>query len=398
MKVGRNKRGGSEEFDPRDNAVRSREAGAQLKKKTKRSAQFGKRTISIVLSLLVIAGALLTALIIMRSNNDTVQVARFATNVKSGTIITSNLFEAVEMTQEDFNRIGTRTYVDANGNEQTANNLLKYADISKYVGSNNLYAQSYFTDGTLAFTDMFTTEKLIRSEWTKSVEPGYEYYTMDLSELTDVYTPIFFPGSHIRIRMSHEVTYDPTDPDAVRRIENLRSAIAAKERAALSGGYIRGESKILDALYAGDISSAGAGNGFGQSAYQEAGTTITISEVIWDDIIVIDMLNSANESIFDLYLDLLDMPVSTRIKYLETKLNDDGNDLKSQVTPSKIVFVVTREEASDLLEFENLDVELKVTVLETEDHDYDLFKQFTEVGNQVQAMIDNHPTTSFGSN
>lgn len=349
-----------------------------LNPKAPRKVMVGKRTLSIVACIVIIGGCLLLARSVLNQQSAKIQIVTIKSDAGPSTLVTEDMLVPVEMVAEDFKNFGQVSY-NKNGEKVSEQIYVEWSKKDELVGK---YLTYYSFAGSPLTTRMVTKETLVRSAWIDKVEDNMEFYTMTFGE-KDVYTPVFYPGVHLRIRMTYDVPKES--------YSEIREKIREKESQILAGSYVaNGESVIVEQLQAkGSIATSG----FGEGTDAE---TLPLSEVIFDDIVVVDMLNNSQESIFDLYVELMGMPIDKRIEYLKTTIVDQGStDFKIKVTPASLMFVTTREEATRLSEFEQMGAELKYTVLNQTDEDYNLMTQFTEIGNQIQSYIDNAPSTSF---
>lgn len=348
--------------------------------KPKASVSIGRRTAAMLVSGLIIATCLISARLIQSREAETVLIVESKGNLTPGTLVTEASVSPKEMTRADFERWG-EVEVKKDGKLVKEQQYITWDKRSAVL---NQFANIYIPKGTPLKTTSVVKELAVRSPWLKNVEPGMEVYTMNFS-VKDIYSPIFYPGAQVRIRMVYDVP--------VESAAGIKSEIDKKEKLLQSGKYVAtGDSIIVSALQ-GDT-YADAGGVFGTSNTNQK--TVPISEVVFDKITVVDMLNNSNESVFDLYLDLIGKPVSKRIEYVKTSIaNSDTTSFRQKVTPSQLVFVVTREEANTMTIFENLNATLKYTVLPETGEDYSLMTQFTELNSQLQSFIDNAAVSSF---
>lgn len=359
---------------------------AKLKKKNGTS-YFGKRAMSIFLSIGIILACFVMANVVLSKQNEMVNVIRIPTDLPIGTLITERNIESFGITREDYEKLGTVTYMK-NGEKVTEQILIPYRDKTSVL---NKYLDSYVKAGSLLTTRMYVDKLASRSAWIEKMKDyakDYEIYTMRFSA-RDVYDPIFYPGCTLRVRMVYKVP--------LSQVTDVQTAIAQKEAAIKSGSWEMGKSgensAILNAIKKQTTSSGS--NGF-SSEIKEEEDTIPMSEIVFNEITVVDMLNSAGESIFDLYYDLLSLPLQQRIEYVTTEISKSStNEFKSRVTPASLVFSVSRDEATMLAEFENLGATLKYTILPSTEEDYNLMTQFSEISSQIGSYIDNAPVTSF---
>lgn len=354
------------------------ERSMQLNKKASKQVGMGKRTLSLLMSGAAVVGCLAFSFFITKQQSSKVLVTVATQAIGQGTLINETMLDSKEMDLIDYESFGTRN-TEENGEKKSENVYVLWEDKDLLL---NKYSQMYIRQDQILTKEDITDEVLVRSPWISKVESGKEIYTLKFAA-DDIYSPIFFPGSHVRVRMIYSV---PSE-----NVLEIKQRISEKEKRKESGQYISGdgESIIMDALQNNEFS----GNiGFGENEK----STVPVSEIVFEDMVVVDMLNGSRSSIFDLYYELLSMPVDKRIEYLKTTIEDEGQQsFKSKVQPTYITLVTTKEESTMLSEFELLDAEKKYTLLVTDTEEYNLMKQFTEMGTQIQSFLDNTNVSSF---
>lgn len=357
---------------------KQRDTGA-FKQKSSRAVSFGKRTGALIVSALIVLSSFGAAIFLMNQQAEKVTVVRLKNDIGPGALITEASIEPYDMVNEDYLNLGMQTSTQDGNASESGQTFIKWADREDIL---NKYMSIYAYQGTILSTRMVVDDLLVRSPWIEGVDEGMEIYTMGLTS-QDVYTPIFYPGAQIRIRLVYNV--DVEDAPAIK------AKIDAKEAQMAAGTYFAtGESVIMDSMQQNEMDSSEIGFTSGNAKQ------VPLSEVIFDKITVVDMLNNSDESIFDLYTELLGMPVEDRIAYVSTQIEGNGtNDFKRKVTPAKLVFSVTRDEATSLAEFEALGGNMKYTLLPDNNEDYSLMTQFSELSSQIQSWMDNAPTSSF---
>ena len=350
-----------------------------LKQKSSKAVSFGKRTGALIISALIVLSSFGAAIFLMNQQAEKVTVVRLKNDIGPGALITEASIEPYDMVNEDYLNLGMQTSTQDGNASESGQTFIKWADREDIL---NKYMSIYAYQGTILSTRMVVDDLLVRSPWIEGVDEGMEIYTMGLTS-QDVYAPIFYPGAQIRIRLVYNV--DVEDAPAIK------ARIDAKEAQMAAGTYFAtGESVIMDSMQQNEMDSTEIGFTSGNAKQ------VPLSEVIFDKITVVDMLNNSDESIFDLYTELLGMPVEDRIAYVSTQIEGNGtNDFKRKVTPAKLVFSVTRDEATSLAEFEALGGNMKYTLLPDNNEDYSLMTQFSELSSQIQSWMDNAPTSSF---
>ena len=89
----------------------------------------------------------------------------------------------------------------------------------------------------------------------------------------------------------------------------------------------------------------------------QAESTITKNAMLFNSVVVLDILNANGESIFDLYYQLLALPKSTQLKTVAT------DEFKEQVVPKDILLNVTPEEADRYMSIQSKSPQYLMTLL-----------------------------------
>ena len=90
---------------------------------------------------------------------------------------------------------------------------------------------------------------------------------------------------------------------------------------------------------------------------------------------------------------LLKLPINERVAYLKTGIGDNkvSNSWANRVTPQTITFIMDKNSASRLAEFEQTGGTIKYTILpdkaDSEDQ-ANLMSQFVELSNQINTVTE----------
>lgn len=242
---------------------------------------------------------------------------------------------------------------------------------------NGRFVSDYIPAGTTLRRDMFTSKNISTNPWLENIpidENGnpYEVYEMVLDE-NDVYTGLLMPGTKVRIRAIAEINSEYAD--------EVRSALVQKglsEQDGISSIF----QKYL-ALSSTKLTSTSLAN------------TVPISEIIVDKIRIVDMENSDNESIFSVYMALMGMSYQSRMQLLGTSITDadSANEFRDRVKPTKLVFVLDKDDATALSELENLSgVKFKYTILvdNSEEEGSDIYSQINNISDSIYNFTESY--------
>lgn len=86
-------------------------------------------------------------------------------------------------------------------------------------------------------------------------------------------------------------------------------------------------------------------------------TTVTKNDMLFNNVVVLDILNGSGDSIFDIYYRLLALPKSEQEETVATE------EFKAQVQPAEILLNVTPEEADNYMSISNKSPKYMITLL-----------------------------------
>lgn len=238
------------------------------------------KIIAVVLSLVVIV-----ALGTWLTNADqemqkVISVVRLKESLGVSEIITDAVIEKYDMYLKEFNQYGT---IEIGGEQKRA--IVLWDERDKVVGN---YAAYYLREKTILFWDSMIYNKEKRNPY---------LYKMDNKELlkfdadAGMFGEILIPGDIINVR----ATYKEID-----------FSLPPEELILLSDGY--------------------------------EPPTITVSDMLFNEVVVIDMLNGSGQSIFDAFYDLMSK------SQIEQEQLIQSSDFKSKITPASFLFSLTAEE------------------------------------------------------
>lgn len=327
--------------------------------------------IPLVFLLLMIATA--------RSQQREIGVIRVKSDLLAGDVIITEgenaNVEEFMMLEQTYNTLGKTTYV-SDGKEVTKQIMVLWEErdrVSDKYMTAYTQAGAYLTERHVTDTTTLTNPHLA------SVPAGNEIYTLPF-DVKGVDTQLLMPGTAIRVRLVLQVKSEAK--------QAIQEAVTTKDEDLVDNGIESaedGSSVILD------MGSEVMGSEF------DVGTgTVPVAEVVFEKVIIIDMLNNQQESIFNIYTALLKMPLDERTKYLETTIEDPNTNFQKRVTPSSLVLSLNREQATTMAEFENIaNGVIKYTILPQEGED-ELLSQFFEISEQINNFIKDSPGSSLG--
>lgn len=331
-----------------------------------------KKTLSLALYVIAVVAVLMVARLFLNAQQDTVSVIRLKTDMLSGDVLSASDIEEYSMLKKTYDTLGQATYM-SDGKQVTTQTMLTWDKRDEVIGK---YMTAYTQAGQILTSRHITDETTTRNPWLALATAGQEVYTMSFNA-SDVNTSLLYPGCHMRVRLVVTAQNDGSISAPINT-----SSSADGETAASAADFIDNISSI-------------AGNTEGVNIINEGTVTkysseVPVVELVFSDLQAIDMINSANQSIYELYMALLRLPLDQRTDYLNTRLQDNetANQFRSMVTPSRLVFLLTKEQADMLAQFENLpNADFKFTILLTEDENDNIVSSFIDISSQINTAL-----------
>ena len=260
--------------------------------KVNSSGRAKSRLFGLLIAIALIVFVCILTAISSAENRKTVSVVRLKESVSANSMITENMIEEYEMYYKEFEQYGVVSFSDGSRKKS----VVTWEDRDMIV--NQRYSAYYLRGGTVLFWDSTIKEQTKKNSYLYSMDGELLNIQMNTTDFGDMVVP----GDTLNIRARYtKVNYDLPSEDQYRL-------------------------------------SSRSGN---STAVQE-----TVTEMLFSEVTVLDMLNSSGNSIFDIYYDYI-----SKSKAQQNALLNDEDFLKS-VTPKTILLEVTAEEADRFLEME----------------------------------------------
>lgn len=344
---------------------------------TAKSAQ--TKMLGIMLGGLIVLLALVFFLTTQQQQQ--VEVVTLNQAVMTGDVITEDMLVKYNMLKKTYDEMGVQSFTDEEGNKVQENVYILWKDREEKAV--NMTVSNYVKDGSVLTTRDLTTKQVSRNPWLEGIDPEDEIYTMSF-DAGGVNSRLLMPGTRIRARLVYNVP--------VEDLNAIRNEITGKE-----------ESSDEDSIVSSSV-LMGYGSSSQTPQFDENGNLISygsstlsgevaVAEIVIDNITIADMRNGDGESIFEIYSSLVKMPLAERMAYLTTSVSDPdtATDFQNRLTPVDLTFIVDKESANMLAEFENTEgATLKYTILpgygtDISESALELVQQFGEVSNQISS-------------
>lgn len=275
-----------------------------MKVKSNTAGRAKSRVIGVFIALATIVFVCVVTSISASENKKVVSVVRLKDNVSANSMITEDMIEEYDMYYKEFEQYGVVNFSDGTKKKS----VVTWEDRDSIVG--NRYAAYYLRGGTVLFWDQTVREQTKKNSYLYSMDGELLNIKMNTEDFGDMVVP----GDTLNIRARYQkVNYDlPTEEQYKLTTEE--------------GGTVQA-------------------------------VTIPVTEMLFSEVTVLDMLNSEGNSIFDIYYDYI-----SKSKEEQAALLADSEFLTS-VEPDTILLEVTAEEADRFMEIEANDAEYLMTLL-----------------------------------
>lgn len=275
-----------------------------MKVKSNTAGRAKSRVIGVFIALATIVFVCVVTSISASENKKVVSVVRLKDNVSANSMITEDMIEEYDMYYKEFEQYGVVNFSDGTKKKS----VVTWEDRDSIVG--NRYAAYYLRGGTVLFWDQTVKEQTKKNSYLYSMDGEL----LNIKMNTDDFGDMVVPGDTLNIRARYQkVNYD----------------LPAEEQYKLTteeGGTVQA-------------------------------VTTPVTEMLFSEVTVLDMLNSEGNSIFDIYYDYI-----SKSKEEQAALLADSEFLTS-VEPDTILLEVTAEEADRFMEIEANDAEYLMTLL-----------------------------------
>lgn len=275
-----------------------------MKVKVNTAGRARSRLFGILIAIAMIVFVCILTSISASENKKTVSVVRLKDNVSANSMITEDMIEEYEMYYKEFEQYGVITFSDGTKRKS----VVSWDDRDLIV--NNRYAAYYLRGGTVLFWDSTVKEQTKKNSYLYSMDGELLNIQMDTKDFGDMVVP----GDTLNIRARYEkVNYDLPSEEQYK--------LTVKDNG------------TVDAI------------------------STQVTEMLFSEVTVLDMLNSDGNSIFDIYYDYISKSKSQQNALLKS------DEFLQSVEPKTILLEVTAEEADRFMEIEANDAEYLMTLL-----------------------------------
>ena len=310
-------------------------------------------------------------------NNQVVEVVRMATHKGLGDMVLASDFSPKEMSRDEYEKGTSQQIIDGNGATVIVQSeYVLWENRHQYV--NNFY--NYMVNVGQEFLTTTTSADLqFKNPMIEAMEYGKEIYQLPIQP-EDIYLQMLYPQTTLKLRVAFEApTYLMPEISKALDGKTVYDGTSVVQEILIEVGYVVSGSDIQE--------------GENQFINDMDERTIQVSEIIFNELVAIDMIASNGESIYEVYMELLSMPIEERIPYLSMSFeNDVSGQFRQRVTPTALVFDLSEEQATKMYEYEMNEYDIRYTIVKTETTS-DMLQGLVEVSQQLKEQLKKEATT-----
>lgn len=278
-----------------------------LKVKASNESRAKNRLIGIILAICLIVFVCVMTAISSAENRKTITVVRIKSNISipANALITEDMLEPYEMYYKEFQQYGTMKFSDGS----VRSTIVMWSDKDLVVGKR--YAAYYLRNNTVLFWDSTLSDTAKKNSYLYSMSG--ELLNIQMNTVND-FGDMVVPGDTLNIRAIFST-----------EVYNLPSETAYK----------------LTTETGGSVSSV----------------TMEMNELLFSEVKILDMLNGAGNSIFDIYYDYIAMTKAEQEACLANQ------DFLISVQPASILLEVTAEEVERYMRMQKAGASYQITLL-----------------------------------
>lgn len=288
-------------------------------KRVQPNKNFVKKMIAVIVSILV----LIVSYVIINNSTKEIKNTVSVIRIKNSKGIPAQTV----ITKDDVEKYDI---VEREYNED----MISADNIDNVIGT---YAAHYLRKGTILYKDQIVAEVSKKNEWLYELDDDYEVLTLPYNYL-ECGGDILVPGDRIRIRATYE-TEEPNED--YMQFSDDPNQIDYKYK----NSYLR-------------------------------------TQVIFDSIVVEDLLNANSHSIYEVYKEVLKLPEDQRSKAMKSQ------EFIKSIQPKALVLSGTKEQINKYAKYSNLESKkLIITILSRKNSDA-VIDQLPTLAKEVESWIE----------
>lgn len=277
--------------------------------KANNASRSKNRLVGIIIAACVVIFICVMTAVSSAEMRKTITVVRIKEDspLSANALITDDMVEAYDMYYKEFRQYGTMKFSDGS----TRSTIVRWGDKDLVLGQR--YAAYYMRGGTLLFWDSTIKDQTRKNSYLYSMSG--ELLNIQMNTTQD-FGDMVVPGDTLNIRATYNTTLYNLPTELEYRLNATTMAVGTGE-----------------------------------------GTPITKNDVLFSEVTILDMLNAAGNSIFDIYYQYI---ASTKEEQ-QAMLQDDG--FLDSVKPASILLEVTAEEVERYMLMQSQGASYQMTLL-----------------------------------
>lgn len=279
-----------------------------VKIKANNASRAKNRLIGIILAACLIVFVAVMSAISSAETRKTITVVRLKndTPISANALITEDMVEAYDMYYKEYEQYGTMKFSDGT----TRSTIVRWSDRDAVLGKR--YVAYYLRGGTILFWDSTLSDQTRKNSYLYSMDG--ELLNIQMNTVND-FGDMVVPGDTLNIRATYTTT-----------IYNLPTE--------------------TEYIYSSETGATG-----------NSGVEFERNDMLFSEVSILDMLNSAGNSIFDIYYDYI-----SKTKQEQAALLADDGFLQS-VQPASILLECTAEEVERYMYLQSKGARYQITLL-----------------------------------
>lgn len=273
--------------------------------------------------------------------------------------------------------------------------LVLWEDAQGIVGK---YIAMDAVKGQYISYDFVSDSRTMANPWIQNLDEDAQLYTIQFDPYT-TYNQLLFAGSHVRMKAAMTILNEDGKSTGQTEVRSISAAAAIfqadddddaeSEAAAPTATEADGEESGVETDETGGQDETG-----GNIPEPTAKSVKSQTEDRFGDVVVVDIINTSNESMFDVYLPLARMTRDERREFLTEKAKSAGAaSYYARFTPMSLVFALDDVQVSELSKVEHMaNASITYTLLPssssegTEDEN-SMYLKFMEVQRDVNEIF-----------
>ncbi len=301
--------------------------------------------------------------------------------------VSTQMAKDAQFTPDNLTRLKMPESVYEELNKAAPGGLVLWEDAQGVIGK---YIAVDAVKGQYLSYDFVSDSRTMSNPWIQNIDDDAQLYTIQFDPYA-TYNQLLFAGSHVRMKAAISVLNENGKATGETEVRSVSAAaVAAHEDEDVSGEADESGEKASEP----GADETNSQTGESKKAPSSAKTEKAEVEDRFGDVVVVDIINTSNESMFDVYLPLARMTRDERREFLTEKAKSAGAaSYYARFTPMSLVFALDDEQVSELSKVEHMsNASITYTLLpssssEGTDDENSMYLRFMEVQRDVNEIF-----------